>query len=191
MSVLVGRKAPEFKVGAVVKKEFVDIALVDFKDKNFVVLFFYPLNFTSVCNSEMHAFQSRLADFETRGVALLGCSCESQFSHLAWMKQPDETGGIASIGYPILADMQKTIAKDYDVLTEAGYANRGLFIIDKQGIVKHQSVFEANVGRNVDEILRVVDALQYIETNGEFCPANWKSGHSTLTNPVAVSSPKA
>lgn len=190
MSVLVGRKAPEFKVGAVVKKEFIDIALTDFKDKNYVVLFFYPLNFTSVCNSEMHAFQSRLADFEKRGVVLLGCCTESQFSHLTWMKQPDETGGIASITYPILADMHKTIAKDYDVLTDGGYANRGLFIIDKQGIVKHQSVFEANIGRNVDEILRVVDALQHIEVHGDFCPANWKTGHTTLTNPVATSSPK-
>jgi len=182
MSVLVGRKAPDFDVAAVVKgSQFVDsVKLSDFKGK-YVVLFFYPLDFTFVCPTELHAFEDKLEEFKKRNVELLGCSVDSKFSHYAWLNTPRSRGGIEGVTYTLLSDISKTVSVDYDVLLEdAGVALRGLFLIDKDGIVRHQVVNDLPLGRNVDEVLRLVDALQFTEQYGEVCPANWNKGDKTM-----------
>ena len=182
MSVLVGRKAPDFDVAAVVKgSQFVDsVKLSDFKGK-YVVLFFYPLDFTFVCPTELHAFQDKLAEFSKRNVELLGCSVDSKFSHFAWLTTPRNRGGIEGVTYTLLSDINQTVSADYDVLLEgAGIALRGLFLIDKEGVVRHQVVNDLPLGRNVDEVLRLVDALQFTEQFGEVCPANWNKGDKTM-----------
>ncbi len=182
MSVLVGRKAPDFDVAAVVKgSQFVDsVKLSDFKGK-YVVLFFYPLDFTFVCPTELHAFQEKLAEFSKRNVELLGCSVDSKFSHFAWLTTPRNRGGIEGVTYTLLSDINNTVSADYDVLLEgAGIALRGLFLIDKEGVVRHQVVNDLPLGRNVDEVLRLVDALQFTEQYGEVCPANWNKGDKTM-----------
>lgn len=182
MSVLVGKQAPDFKAKAVINGEIVDnFTLSQFKGKNYVLLFFYPLDFTFVCPTELHAFQEKLSDFESREVKVIGCSVDSHFSHLAWVNTPKKVGGIEGVKYPIVADLNKTISKDYDVLVEgAGIAYRGLFLIDKNGLVRHQVVNDLPLGRNVDEALRMVDALQFFEKNGEVCPANWNKGKKSM-----------
>jgi alkyl hydroperoxide reductase subunit AhpC len=177
MSVLVAQQAPEFKAKAVMPDgSFKEISLADYKGK-YVVLFFYPLDFTFVCPTEIIAFSERNADFEALGAQVLGVSIDSEFTHLAWRNTPRNEGGIGEITYPLVADLNKHIAKDYDVLLDAGIALRGLFLIDKEGVVQHQVVNNLPLGRSVDEALRMVKALQYVETNdGEACPVNWQEG---------------
>lgn len=172
MSVLVGKKAPNFKSTAVFKGEFKEISLEDYSNK-YVILFFYPLDFTFVCPTELHAFQEKLPEFEKLGAVVLGCSVDSHFSHKAWLETPKEKGGIQGIEYGLVADIGGKIAKDYDVLSDEHIAYRGLFLIDQQGIVRHQLVNDLPLGRSIDEALRVLEALQHVEKYGEVCPANW------------------
>ncbi|MGV3630440.1 MAG: peroxiredoxin [Bacteroidota bacterium] len=196
MGVLVGKKAPSFKASAVVNGgEIVqNFSLDGFIGKNHVVFFFYPKDFTFVCPSELHAFQDKLGEFEARGVKLVACSTDTEESHWAWLQVPKNKGGIEGIKYPIVADTNKTISEAYGVLNgEYDYdmdgklvasgemiAYRGLFLIDKEGKVRHQLVNDLPLGRNVDEALRMVDALQFNEENGEVCPANWNKGKSGM-----------
>lgn len=182
MSVLVGKKAPDFKAAAVKQNDIIEgFTLSQFKGRKYIVLFFYPLDFTFVCPTELHAFNNKLSDFEERGVELIGVSVDSQFSHLAWLRTPKSKGGIEGIKYTLVADLNKSISSDYDVLVEgSGIAYRGLFLIDKDGIVRHQAVNDLPLGRNIDEALRMIDALQFYEQNGEVCPANWKSGEKAM-----------
>lgn len=197
MGVLVGRKAPSFSAQAVVNGgEIVDnFSLDQYIGKNPVVFFFYPKDFTFVCPSELHAFQSKLAEFEARGAKVVACSTDTPESHWGWLQVPKNKGGIEGIKYPIIADTTKTISEafgvlageyEYDMegnLTASGpmIAYRGLFLIDKEGVVMHQLVNNFPLGRNVDEALRMVDALQFHEENGEVCPANWSKGESGMT----------
>ena len=192
MSVLVGKKAPLFEADAVINGgEFVEkFSLAQYIGKKHVVFFFYPLDFTFVCPTELLAFQEKLAEFESRNTVVVGCSIDSKFSHWAWLNTPKNKGGIQGVAYPIVADLGKTISSNFDVLAgeweydEDGnsdfngdpVAYRGLFLIDKQGIVRHQVVNDLPLGRSVDEALRMVDALQFFEENGEVCPANWHKG---------------
>lgn len=180
MSVLVTQQAPDFKAQAVMPDgQFKDVSLSDYKGK-YVILFFYPLDFTFVCPTEIIAFSDRAAEFEGLGVQLLGVSIDSHFSHLAWTNTPRNEGGIGKTSYPLIADLNKQIARDYDVLLDAGIALRGLFLIDKDGVVRHQVVNDLPLGRSIDEALRMVKALQYFEKNGEVCPANWDEGKATI-----------
>jgi peroxiredoxin 2/4 len=195
MAVLVGKKAPSFKATAVVDGEFVeDFSLDQYIGKKHVVFYFYPLDFTFVCPTEIIAFQDRMEDFNRKNVAVVGCSIDSHFSHFAWLNTPRDNGGIQGVTYPLVADTSKTIASNYDVLageydyTENGemtfkgepVAYRGLFLIDKEGIVRHQVVNDLPLGRSIDEALRMVDALQYFEEKGEVCPANWEEGKEAM-----------
>lgn len=180
MGVLVGRQAPNFKAEAVVGGEFKDIQLSDYRDKKYVVLFFYPLDFTFVCPTELHAFQDKLAEFKKRDVELIGCSIDSKFSHFAWLSTPRNQGGIEGVQYPIISDLNRTIARDFDVLNDDGVAFRGLFLIDKKGTVRHQVVNDLPLGRNVEEALRMVDSLAHHEKHGEVCPANWSAGKDAM-----------
>lgn len=187
MSSLVGTPAPDFKTQATMPDgSFKEISLADYKDKNYVVLFFYPLDFTFVCPTEIIAFSDKVEEFKRRGVELLSCSVDSQFTHLAWKNTPRTEGGLGQIGYPMLADLNKKIATDYGVLLDAGIALRGLFLIDKKGIVQHAVINNLPLGRNIDEALRMVDALQFFENNGQVCPANWQEGDQGIKpNPQA------
>ncbi|MBP6303925.1 MAG: peroxiredoxin [Bacteroidia bacterium] len=200
MTMLVGKKAPSFTAAAVVNGgDFVDsFSLEQYVGKKHVVFFFYPLDFTFVCPTEIIAFQKRIADFEARNVAVVGCSIDSKFSHWAWLNTPVEKGGIQGVKFPLVADVNKTIAANFGVL--AGYydydenmqlvfnsdkgddavAYRGLFLIDKNGMVRHQVVNDLPLGRSVDEALRIVDALQFNEENGEVCPADWEKGQEGM-----------
>ena len=180
----VGQKAPDFKTDAVVGKQFQEVSLSDYKGK-WVVLFFYPLDFTFVCPTEITAFSDRDADFKKINTQLLGASVDSKFSHLAWIETPRQKGGLGDLNYPLLADLNKTLARDYNVLIEdAGIALRGLFIIDPDGNLKSMIVNDLAVGRNVDEILRLVQAFQYTSEHGEVCPANWEPGKDTIVPDV-------
>ncbi len=181
MGVLVGKPAPKFKSKAVVAGQIIsDFSLVDFLGKN-VVFFFYPLDFTFVCPTELHAFQEKIEEFTLRDTQVVGCSVDSPYCHFAWQNLPKAKGGIQGVTYPIVSDMNRTIASDYDVLIEnEGIAYRGLFIIDKKGIVRHQVVNDLPLGRSIDEVLRMLDALIYFEENGEVCPANWQKGHRSM-----------
>ena len=180
--VLVNKPAPDFNAKAVTKKSIVEnFRLSDFKGKKYVVLFFYPLDFTFVCPTELHAFQEKLEEFTKRNVEVIGVSTDSWFSHLAWLNVPRKQGGIEGVDYTLVSDFTKQIAKDYDVLIEEeGVALRGLFLIDKNGIVQHQLVNNLPLGRSVDEVLRLVDALQFTEKHGEVCPANWQKGQKAM-----------
>jgi peroxiredoxin (alkyl hydroperoxide reductase subunit C) len=180
MSVLVGKQAPQFQATAVFQNEFKEIKLSDYLGK-YVVLFFYPLDFTFVCPTELHAFQEKLETFQQLGAEVLGCSIDSQFSHLAWLSTPKERGGIQGIEYGLIADIGGKIAKDYDVLSEANIAYRGLFLIDQKGIVRHQLVNDLPLGRSVDEALRTLEALQHVESSGEVCPANWNKQKTAIS----------
>lgn len=177
MAVLVGKDAPLFTAQSVTATgEFKQLALKDLRGK-YVVLFFYPLDFTFVCPSEIIAFDNKVAEFESRGVQLVGVSVDSHFSHLAWRNTARDQGGIGAVRFPLVADLTKSIAREYDVLTGDGsVAYRGLFLIDKEGKVRHQVVNDLPLGRSVDEALRMVDALQFHEQHGEVCPANWAKG---------------
>ena len=177
---LVTKPAPDFKAQAVMPNGlFNEITLADYKGK-YVMLFFYPLDFTFVCPTEIIAFSDAVDQFAERGVQLLSCSIDSHFTHLAWRNVPRDKGGLGDIQYPMVADLDKTIAQDYGVLLEGGIALRGLFLIDKEGVVRHQVVNDLPLGRSDDEALRMVDALQFFEKNGEVCPANWKQGDLTI-----------
>lgn len=181
MAVLVGKKAPEFCSKAVVKGKIQDSYSLASLRGQYVMLFFYPLDFTFVCPTELHAFQERLHEFEARKTQIVGCSVDSCFSHLKWLQAPRSQGGIQGVEYPILSDINKQIAKSYDVLNEEeGIAYRGLFLIDQKGFVRHQIVNDLPLGRSVDEALRMVDALTQHETHGEVCPANWNSGKKAM-----------
>jgi len=180
MSVLVQKPAPGFTAQAVMADgSFKELSLSDYQGKH-VLLYFYPLDFTFVCPTEIIAFSERIAEFEELGVQVLGASVDSHFSHLAWRNTPRNQGGIGEIRYPLIADLDKQIAADYDVLLDAGIALRGLFLIDKEGVVRHQVVNDLPLGRSVDEALRMVKALQFFEENGEVCPANWQEGSRTI-----------
>ncbi len=180
MSVLVGKTAPDFTCKAVVGGQVVDSFTLSSHRGRHVVLFFYPLDFTFVCPTELHAFQEELKAFRERNVELIAVSTDSWFSHAAWLATPKNKGGIEGVQYPIVSDFNKTISRDYDVLCEGGMAYRGLFLIDKQGIVRHQVVNDLPLGRSVEETLRMVDALQFFEKHGEVCPANWKKGQKSM-----------
>jgi peroxiredoxin (alkyl hydroperoxide reductase subunit C) len=179
--------APDFKATAVVGEEFKQISLSDYKGK-YVLLFFYPLDFTFVCPTEIIAFSDRASEFEKLGCQLLGVSVDSHFSHLAWIKTPRNVGGLGGLNYPLVADLNKNIAKEYGVLVEDGsVALRGLYLIDKAGVLRHMLVNDLPIGRSVDEALRVLEALQYVEKHGEVCPANWKPGAATIKPTVKES----
>lgn len=198
MSVLVGRMAPKFNAQAVVDGEEIveNFSLDQFIGKKHVLFFFYPKDFTFVCPTELWAFQEKLEEFEKRNVAVVACSTDTEQSHWGWLQLPKAKGGIQGITYPIVADTTKTISMnfgvlfgDYDVdddnkLVATGpmIAFRGLFLIDKEGVVRHQVVNDLPLGRSVDEALRMVDALQYFEEKGEVCPANWKKGDKALVD---------
>lgn len=176
MGVLVGKKAPTICVSAVINGTIQQFSIEELKGQ-YILLFFYPLDFTFVCPTELHAFQDRLCEFTTRGTQVIGCSVDSCFSHKAWLATPRAKGGIEGVTYPLLSDMNKELSRAYDVLKESeGIAYRGLFLIDKEGIVRHQIVNDLPLGRSVDEALRMIDALIFFENNGEVCPANWRSG---------------
>ena len=192
MAVLVGKKAPAINASAVLNGNDIvnDFSLDQYKGKKNVILFFYPKDFTFVCPSELHAFQEKIAEFESRDTAVVGVSTDTEMSHWGWLQMPKNKGGIEGVKYPLVADTNKTISFNYDVLvgdwdyndegemTSEGelIAYRGLFLIDKEGFVRHQLVNDLPLGRNIDEALRMVDALQFFEENGEVCPANWAKG---------------
>ncbi len=193
---LVGKQAPDFSANAVVNGTIVEnFTLSQYKGKKYVVLFFYPKDFTFVCPTELLGFQNALSEFEKRDVAVIGCSTDSEFSHWAWVNTPVNNGGIAGVTYPIVADINKTISSDYDVLAgeqvidEDGNVEvegemvsyRGLFLIDKHGIVRHQLVNDMPLGRSIDETLRMVDALKHFEQFGEVCPLGWHEGERAMT----------
>lgn len=177
MYTLIQKPAPDFTAEAVLANgDMAKVTLSDYKDKNYVVLFFYPLDFTFVCPSEILAFSHRMEDFKSRGVEVLGVSVDSQFSHHAWRETPVEKGGIGPIQFPLVADITKEIARDYGVLVDDSVALRGTFLIDKSGTIRHATLNDLPLGRNVDETLRMVDALQFHEKHGEVCPAGWNKG---------------
>ncbi len=182
---LVNRPAPDFTAQAVEKGEIKDIRLSDYKGQS-ILFFFYPLDFTFVCPTELHAFSDSIAEFEKRGVKVLACSVDSVMSHAAWLKTPRAKGGIEDVVYPIVADLTKSIARDYGVLIEEeGMALRGSFLIDKDFIVRMEQVYDKPLGRSVEETLRVIDAWLFFEKNGEVCPANWKPGDETMSESAA------
>lgn len=184
---LVQKKAPSFQTDAVVKGgDFKTISLEDYNGK-WVVLFFYPLDFTFVCPTEITAFSDRYADFQKLGAEVLACSVDSKFSHLAWINTPRNKGGLGELNYPLLADLSKKIAADYEVLLDAGIALRGLFVIDPKGIVRFELVHDLGIGRSVDEVLRVLEAIQTVDKTGEVCPANWSAGKETMKPGPAAS----
>lgn len=178
MSVLVGKQAPDFTATAVMADGSINgkFSLSDYKGK-YIVLFFYPLDFTFVCPTELIAFSKRIAEFDERGVQIIGCSIDSQFTHIAWRNTPINEGGIGEVKYPLVADVKHEICRAYDVeFDAAGVAFRGSFLIDQKGTVRHQVVNDLPLGRNIDEMLRMVDALQFHEKHGEVCPAGWTQG---------------
>lgn len=180
MTRLVGNTAPNFKAAALVNGEKKEISLDTYKGK-WKVLFFYPLDFTFVCPTEITAFSDAANKFQENNCELIACSVDSFFSHLAWTKQSRNEGGIGEVNFPILADMNKQIAKDYGVLVEdAGVALRGLFIIDDNNVVQHSTINNLSVGRSVDEALRLVEAYQFTAKHGEVCPAGWNKGDDSM-----------
>ena len=197
MENLIGKKAPAFNADAVVNGgEFVEnFSLEQYIGEKEVIFFFYPLDFTFVCPTELLAFQAKLGEFEKRGVAVVGCSVDSKFSHWAWLNTEKNDGGIKGVKYPLVSDLSKTIAENYGVLAgeydfndegEATFigapvAFRGTFLIDKSGVIRHSVINDLPLGRSIDESIRMVDALQYFEKHGEVCPANWKEGEDAMT----------
>ena len=180
MSAKVQLPAPDFKATALIGEQFKEIKLSDYKGK-YVLLYFYPLDFTFVCPTEIIAFNDKLDEFKKRNTEVIGVSVDSHFTHLAWNQTPRNKGGLGGVQYPLVADLNKIIARSYGVLIEeAGIALRGLFIIDKEGVVRHLLVNDLPLGRSVEEAIRVIDALQFFEKNGEVCPANWKPGQASM-----------
>jgi peroxiredoxin 2/4 len=196
MAVLVGKKAPVFSATAVVNGgDFVEnFSLEQYIGKKYIVFFFYPADFTFVCPTELIAFQNKIKEFESRNVALVGCSVDSHFSHWKWLQTDQKEGGIKGVKYPIVSDLSKTISENYDVLAGnyeysddgeivfngSPMAYRGLFLIDKNGTVRHQVVNDMPLGRSITEALRMIDALQFFEENGEVCPADWHKGEKAM-----------
>lgn len=180
-SLLIGQPAPVFNSKAVLKGQILeDFSLQNFLGK-YVVFFFYPLDFTFVCPTELHKFQDKLQDFNERNAEIVACSVDSPYSHSTWLQIPKKKGGIEGISYPLVADLNKTIATSYHVLNEKeGVAFRGLFLIDPMGIIRHQSINDLPIGRSIDEVLRILDALIFFEKYGEVCPANWRIGEKAL-----------
>ncbi|HIE35048.1 MAG TPA: peroxiredoxin [Campylobacterales bacterium] len=180
---LVTKKAPDFTAPAVLADNTIveDFNLYENIGEKGAVLFFYPLDFTFVCPTELLAFDHRLEEFKKRGINVIGCSVDSQFSHLAWKNTPVDKGGIGNVRYPIVADLTKKIARDYDVLLEdAGVALRGSFLIDKDGTIRHAVINDLPLGRNIDEMIRMVDAMEFANEYGEVCPADWEKGKEAM-----------
>jgi len=175
----VTKPAPNFKEVAVVGQDFKDVSLSDYKGK-YVVLFFYPLDFTFVCPTEIIAFSDAVAEFKKLNCEVIAASVDSQFSHLAWINTPRNQGGLGPVNFPIIADLNKKISTDYGVLIDDGHTLRGTFIIDGKGIIRHISMNDPPVGRNVDEVLRLVQAYQHADQFGEVCPVGWKPGQKTM-----------
>lgn len=177
---MVSKAAPDFAAQAVMgDNTFAELKLSDYRGK-YVVLFFYPLDFTFVCPSEIIAFDRDLDKFRAKGAEVIGVSVDSHFTHLAWKNTPRDKGGIGAIRYPLVADLDKEVSRKYGVLLDAGIALRGLFLIDKQGVVQHALVNNLPLGRSVDEALRILDALKFHEEHGEVCPANWREGEEAM-----------
>jgi peroxiredoxin (alkyl hydroperoxide reductase subunit C) len=180
MCVLVTKEAPDFTATAVMPdNSFAELKLSSYRGK-YVILFFYPLDFTFVCPSEIIAFDKALAKFKNKNAAVIGVSVDSQFTHWAWRNTPRDRGGIGPIQYPLVADLDKKISQAYSVLLDGGVALRGLFLIDKEGNIRHAVINDLPLGRSVDEALRMLDALQFTETRGEVCPANWHEGEEAM-----------
>jgi len=180
MTAFVTKPAPDFTADAVVGGEFKTLKLSDFRGK-YVVLFFYPLDFTFVCPTEIIAFSDAAGEFSKRNAQLIGVSVDSKFSHLAWTQQPRKEGGLGQVSYPLVADLNKSIARSYGVLLEdVGVSLRGLFLIDQTGILRHAVINDLPLGRNVAEALRMLDALEHFQQHGEVCPANWKPGEEAM-----------
>ena len=180
MTAFVSQKAPDFTADAYVNGEFKKVSLSDYRGKK-VVLFFYPLDFTFVCPTEILAFTDRLEEFKKRNTEVIAVSVDSHFTHHAWAQVDRKDGGIKGVNYPLVADLSKNISRSYAVLLEdAGIALRGLFIINKEGILKHATINHLDLGRNIDEVLRLLDAVDYTEQYGEVCPVNWKKGEKAM-----------
>ncbi|AWW31352.1 peroxiredoxin [Echinicola strongylocentroti] len=193
---LVGKKAPLFSAPAVINGEEIveNFSLEQYVGKQEVIFYFYPKDFTFVCPTEILAFQEKLAEFEKRGVAVVGASCDTEETHLAWLATPKDNGGIEGVTYPLVADPAKTIAHNFGVLAGewnyneegelvyegAPVAFRGSFLIDKEGVVRHETINDLPLGRNIDEMIRLVDALHHVEKYGEVCPANWEEGKEAM-----------
>ena len=193
---LVGKKAPVFKTPAVINGEEIveSFSLEDYIGKKEVMFFFYPKDFTFVCPTEILAFQEKLAEFENRGIQVVGCSCDTEETHLAWLMTAKDNGGIEGVTYPLVADSAKTVASNFGVLagdwnySEEGdltfegapVAYRGTFFIDKEGVVRHETINDLPLGRNIDEMLRIVDAWHHVQQHGEVCPANWEEGKDAM-----------
>ncbi len=182
MTVLTGKKAPDFTATAVMANNEINenFNLTKYLDGKIGVLFFYPLDFTFVCPSEIIAFDNRLKEFEERGAKVIGVSVDSHFSHIAWKNTAINDGGIGQIKYPLVADLTKNIARDYDVLVNEAVALRGTFLIDQSGVVRHQVVNDLPLGRSIEDALRMVDALIFHQENGEVCPAGWNKGRKGM-----------
>ena len=177
---LVTKQAPEFEAETVMpNNSFEKISLSSFRGK-YVLVFFYPLDFTFVCPSEILAFNRQVEDFKAKKCEVLGISVDSVYTHLAWKNTPVDQGGIGPIQFPLVSDLSKSISEDYGVLLEDGISLRGLFLIDKEGVIRHELVNDLPLGRNVDEALRVIDALQFFEEHGDVCPANWRPGDEAM-----------
>lgn len=178
---LVGKKAPHFSAKAVIAGKIHDeFSLRDHIGK-YVVFFFYPLDFTFVCPTELHAFEDRLSEFKARSADVIGCSVDSCYSHFAWLSTPRCKGGIEGVSYPLVSDLNKEISRTYKVLKEDdGIAFRGLYILDRQGVIRHQLINDLPIGRSVDEVLRTLDAIIFHDKHGEVCPANWKAGERSM-----------
>ncbi|CAH8323300.1 unnamed protein product [Eruca vesicaria subsp. sativa] len=179
---LVGNKAPDFEAEAVFDQEFIKVKLSEYIGKKYVILFFYPLDFTFVCPTEITAFSDRYAEFEKLNTEVLGVSVDSVFSHLAWVQTDRKSGGLGDLNYPLVSDVTKSISKSFGVLIhDQGIALRGLFIIDKEGVIQHSTINNLGIGRSVDETMRTLQALQYIQENpDEVCPAGWKPGEKSM-----------
>ena len=179
MPAFVTREAPDFTADAVVNEEFKTVKLSDYRGK-YVVLFFYPLDFTFVCPTEIIAYSDKIDEFRKRGAEVLGCSVDSKFSHLKWIQTARADGGLGGLKFPLISDLTKKISTDYGVLVDdganKGVALRGTFLIDKNGVLRHALINDLPLGRNIDESIRMIDALHFFEQHGEVCPANWKPG---------------
>lgn len=177
----VGKKAPLFEAEIVKDETFSSLNLIDFLEKKYVILLFYPLNFTFVCPTELIAFSDRYEEFEAVSTEILGISVDSKYSHLAWLQTSRNEGGLEILNYPLVSDLNHEICKKYNVLTQEGTALRGLFIIDKKGIIQHTTINNLPIGRSVDETLRTLKAIQHTNENpDEVCPANWQPGDDTI-----------
>ena len=186
MAAFVTKEAPDFSADAVVNEEFKTVKLSDYRGK-YVVLFFYPLDFTFVCPTEIIAFSEKIEEFKKRNTQVLGVSVDSKFSHLAWIRMSRSEGGLGGLKYPLVSDLSKKIAEDYGVLIDGGVALRGTFLIDKAGVLRHALINDLPLGRNIDEAVRMIDALMFFEQHGEVCPADWKPGGLTIKPGVTES----